>query len=418
MRTCTASIALLLLLFAPSCSDREETGQKLHQIREEIQTELLTNILPFWALYSPDPAGGFHGTLRNDGRPVPDAPKGLVLNARILWTFSAAWRAFEVENYKQLADRAQRYLIDYFIDPEYGGAYWLLNADGIPLDTNKQTYGIAFAVYALSEHYRATGNKESLEQAIALRNALHRLAYDAVNGGYVDSFTRDWQLPDRFGYDGQGLAPKTMNTHLHILEAFTNLCRVWPDKQLKKQLTHLIHLFFDEIISPETLHQRLFFTMEWNSLDEIDSYGHDIELSWLLCEAAEVTEDEQLIERARQTAVALTDVQIEEGWSPLGYLYYEKSGGVLSKNIEWWPQAETVVALINAWQISGNPEYVATALTTWRWIKENLTDSEHGEWYCRLDENFLPITSLPKADMWKCPYHNSRMAFETIERIR
>jgi mannobiose 2-epimerase len=419
MRTYTALIVLLLLpLFVSSCSDKEETERKLHRMCEEIQGDLLTNVLPFWALYSPDPAGGFYGTIRNDGLPVPEADKGLVLNARILWTFSSAYRAFEVENYKQLADRAQKYIIEYFLDPEYGGAYWLLNADGIPLDTNKQTYGIAFAIYALSEHYRATGNKESLEQAIALYNTLQEHAYDAVNGGYIDSFTRNWQLPERFGYDGQGIAPKTMNTHLHILEAFTNLYRVWPDKQLKKQLKRLVNLFYDEIINPDTHHQRLYFTMEWNSLDKTDSYGHDIELSWLLCEAAKITGDDRLIERTKQMAITLVDTQIKEGWSPQGYMYYEKSNGAISKNIEWWPQAEAVVGLINAWQLSNDPGYATTAIVTWRWIKENLIDSEYGEWYYRLDENLLPITTLPKADRWKCPYHNSRMAFETIERIR
>lgn len=410
--------ALLFILLTPACSGKKESEKKLHQMREEILSNLITNILPFWELYSPDPSGGFYGTILNDGTPVPDAEKGLVLNARILWTFSSAYRLFEVESYKQLADRAQGYLIDYFIDPEYGGAYWSVNAAGEPAETDKQTYGIAFAIYGLSEHYRATANKESLEQAITLYNTLQDKAYDPVNGGYIESFTRDWQLPGKFGYDGKGIAAKTMNTHLHVLEAFTNLYRVWPDEQAGKQLKDLVTIFYDKIINPETYHERLFLTMDWENLEEIDSYGHDIELSWLLYEAVEVLGDEALIERTKDMSVRLAETQMREGWNPEGYMYYEKAGGHVSQNIDWWPQAESVVGFVNAWQISGESEYADAAVTTWNWIKEHLVDHEYGEWYYGLDENLMPVTNRPKGSMWKCPYHNSRMGFEVINRIR
>jgi mannobiose 2-epimerase len=411
-------LAALFILLSPACSKKEESEAKLHQMREEIVSNLITNILPFWEVYSLDPSGGFYGTIRNDGTPVPEAEKGLVLNARILWTFSSAYRAFEVENYKQIANRAQKYLLDRFIDPLYGGAYWSLNANGEPANADKQTYGLAFAIYGLSEHYRATGSNESLEQAIALYNALQEHAYDPVNGGYVESFTRDWQLPGRFGYDGTGIAPKTMNTHIHLLEAFTNLYRIWPDEQLKKQIKDLVTVFYDKIINPETGHERLFLTMEWNNIEDIDSYGHDIELSWLLYEAVETLNDEALIKRTEVMSVRLAETQMREGWNPAGYMSYEKANGLVSENIEWWPQAETVVGFVNAWQISGDPEYAAAAVTTWNWIKENLVDYEYGEWYYSLDENGMPITDRPKGSMWKCPYHNSRMGFEILERIR
>jgi mannobiose 2-epimerase len=386
-------------------------------MREEVLSDLITNVLPFWEVYSPDPSGGFYGTVRNDGTPDADADKGLVLNARILWTFSAAYRTFEIENYRNLADKAQKYLATYFIDPEYGGVYWSVTPYGIPVDTDKQTYGLAFAIYALSEHYRATGNNESLEQAITLYNTLQNYAYDPVNGGYIDSFTRDWQLPERYGYDGQGIAPKTANTHIHVLEAFTNLYRAWPDEQLKERLKDLLILFCDKIINPETCHEHLFFTMEWQNLEDIDSYGHDIEVSWLLCEAAEVIADTPLIEKANALSIHLVETQMEEALTPQGYLLYEKVNGELSQTIEWWPQAEAVTAFINAWQLTGNSVYATAASTTWAWIKDNLVDYEHGEWYYRLDENHMPITTFPKASPWKCPYHTTRMALETIERI-
>lgn len=409
----------MCILCMPSCTGRKESGRKLQQMREEVLSNLITNVLPFWEIYSPDPSGGFYGAIGNDGVPVAGADKGLALNAHILWAFSSAYRAFEVENYRQLANRAQRYLIDHFIDTEYGGAYWSVTAAGEPADTGKQTYGLASAIYGLSEHYRATGNKESLEQAIALYATVQSHAYDAVNGGYIDSFTRNWQLPERFGYEGEGdgMASKTMNTHIRLLEAFTNLYRVWPDCRLKEQLRGLAGIFCDEIINPETCHGRLFFTMEWHSLEETDSYGYDMETSWLLCEAAGATGDMQLMERTKEIALNLVDAQMWEGWTPQGYLLYGKTNGKLSRKIEWWPQAEAVVAFINAWQLTGNATYAAAAATTWNWIRENVIDHEYGEWYHSLDENYMPVIARPKANIWKGPCHNSRMAFETIARI-
>jgi mannobiose 2-epimerase len=402
----------------PSCSRREESGQKLHQVREEIMSDLLTNVLPFWEVYSPDPSGGFYGVLKNDGAPVAGAGKALALNARILWTFSAAYRAFEVENYKRLANRAQRYLTDHFADPEYGGVYWSVTAAGEPADTGKQTYGLALAIYGLSEHYRATRNPESLEQAIAFYTILQDHAYDAVNGGYIDSFTRHWQLPEHFGYNGKGTASKTTDTHIRLLEAFTNLYRVWPDSRLKKQLSDLADIFFDEIINPETCRAHLFFTMEWSSLEDSESCGHDMEISWLLCQAAAVIDDRALAERTKEMAVGMVDARMREGWNPGGYLLSGKTNGKMGRKIEWWPQAEAVTAFINAWQLTGRPAYAAAAATTWNWIRENVVDQEYGEWYYSLDKNHMPLTARPKANMWKSPCPNTRMALETIARIR
>jgi mannobiose 2-epimerase len=387
-------------------------------MREEVLSNLITNILPFWEIYSPDPSGGFYGTILNDGTPVADAEKGLVLNARILWAFSSAYRSFEVENYRQLADRAQKYLIDHFIDPEYGGVYWSVTSNGEPADTNKQTYGIAFAIYGLSEHYRATGNENSLEHALDLYDILLKMAYDRKDGGYIDTFTRNWRLPGQVDYESLDPGPKTMNTQIHVLEAFTNLYRACPDNRIKKRLEDLVNLFCNEIINSETNHQRLFFTKDCHYPEEVNSYAHDIEISWLLYEAAQTIGDESLIDRTKQIAINLVETQLREAWTPEGYLLLEKSNGQPSSKIEWWPQAEAVVAFINAWQLTGDPAYAHAATTTWNWIRDNLVDHEYGEWYHSLDKNHMPITTRPKANMWKCPYHNSRMAFETITRIQ
>ena len=409
------SISTQLFLIA---SAQVSTDEKVSKLVNESVKDLKENILPFWKKYTPDPNGGFYGTVLNDGTAVPDDPKGGVLNARILWTFSKAYQLFGDENYRQLADRAQSYFISNFIDPKYGGTYWTVNADGTPLNTDKQTYGIAYAIYGLAEHYRATGVEESLQQAIALYNAMEERAFDPVNGGYVESFTRDWKTPERFGYDGKGVAAKTMNTHLHVLEAYTLLYKMWPDKELKEQLNKLFNVFLEKIIDQETGHQKLFLTMDWTNLEHIDSYGHDMELSWLLVEAAEVLNDKVLIDRAEKIALKLVDTQMKEGWNEDGSMLYERENGKIKGGLEWWPQAESVVAFFNAWQISGEEKYLNATLKTWKWIQTNLIDTEYGGWYIGVGANGKPNLKRTKVSLWKCPYHNSRMAFELFQRTQ
>ena len=410
-------ISITMQLFY-AASAQVSSDKKVSTLVNETTQNLENNILPFWEKYTPDPNGGFYGTVLNDGTPMPDDPKGCVLNARILWTFSRAYQQFGDDQYKQLADRAQAYFLKYFIDREYGGAYWSVKADGKPLNDNKQTYGIVFAIYGLAEHYRATGNRESLNQAIELYNSLEEHAFDPVNGGYIESFKRDWKTPDRYGYDGKGIASKTMNTHLHVLEAYTLLYKVWPDAGLEKQLKALIDIFLNKIINQQSWHQRLFLTKEWENLENIDSYGHDIELSWLFLEAAEALKDETRIEQAKTIAINLVDTQMKEGLNPDGSLLYERENGEAKGGLEWWPQAESVTAFFNAWQITGNQKYLDASVKTWEWIKTNLVDNKYGEWYGGLGPDGKPNTKRAKANMWKCPYHNSRMAFELMDRAK
>lgn len=383
----------------------------------EITEDLRSNILSFWQKFAPDPSGGFYGQLLYDGQPCPEAPKGGVLNARILWTFSAAYRLFKNPAYKEMADRAQHYFLTYFIDPHYGGTYWSLHADGTPKDTDKQTYGLSYAIYGLTEHYRATGNPESLEKAMDLFHTLEKHVMDPVYGGYIESFTRDWQKPPRYGYDGKGIAPKTMNTHLHVLEAYTALCRVNPQKEVRQALQALIDIALYKIVDAETGHENLYFTQDWKSLENIRSYGHDIEFSWLLTEAADVLEDPARIREARRIALQVADTQLKEGRTAEGAMMYEKNGDHLRADLDWWPQAEAVVGFANAWQISGETKYKEAALQTWEWIKKNMIDYTYGEWYSTVKADGNPVQKALKASMWRCPYHNSRMGMEIYERF-
>lgn len=408
---------LYLQIFVPGCS-APSPEIKTARLISETTNNLTENILSFWENYTPDPNGGFYGTVLNDGTPIPESPKGCVLNARILWTFSNAYMHFEDKAYLKLANRAQEYFLAHFIDKEFGGTYWIVEANGTPLNDQKQCYGIAFAIYGLAAHYQATGKHESLQQAISLYHTLEEKAFDPLNGGYIESFTRNWQTPRRYGYDGTGVAAKTMNTHLHVLEAYSQLYKVWPDSGLKGQLKGLVDVFQEKIIDKNRWHQNLFLTREWKNLEHIDSYGHDVELSWLLLEAAELLEEETLIIQTKEMALKLVDTQMQEGQNPDGSLLYERKDGKIEGPLSWWPQAETVIAFFNAWQISGDEKYLDAAIKTWEWIKNNLVDTEYGGWYGEIGPNKQPIIGQPKVSLWKCPYHNSRMAFELLARTQ
>ena len=394
-------------------NDTIQSAEKIAaQLRQEIVRDLTDNILPFWVNHSPDPSGGFYGTLTFDGKPKENAMKGGILNARLLWTFSAAFRLLNDAQYLTLANRAQRYFLDHFMDTELGGSYYTVAADGKPLDMQKNTYQNAFAVYGLSEHYRATGIKESLDAAVAVYRKLVEHAYDPVNGGFIESFDREWQMIEV-------KSPKTMNTNLHVLEALTNLYRVWKDPGLKQHLREEIAVMSNKVLNQKTWHEQLYLTMDWVNQQQIDSYGHDIEFSWLLVEAAEALGDEKILKDTKRIAVNLAAVQLEQGVDKHGAMMYEydKDRDHLNDNLSWWPQNETVVGCLNAWQISGDRKFLDAAVRNWEWIKTYMIDYEYGEWYGNVSPDGTPRKNGVKADQWRCPYHNSRMGFEVMTRI-
>jgi mannobiose 2-epimerase len=405
-------LTTMLLAIATSCKEKTTPEQKLvNQLKQEIVQDLTENILPFWATHSPDSTGGgFYGVLMYDGTPRADAPKGGILNARLVWTYSTAYRMLKDERYKELADRAQRYFIDHFIDKECGGTYLMLTADGQPLDSTKMTYQNVFGIYGLTEHYRATGNEESLTAAIDIYNALMAHAYDPVDGGFIETFTRNWEMiPTQ--------APKTMNNNLHVLEALTNLYRVWPDPSLNKILREQIYVMSNKCLNQQTWHEQLYLTMDWQNLREEDSYGHDIEFSWLLVEAAEVLGDEDVLKDTERIAVNLAATQLTEGVDEKGGMLYEKSPESRGVNYEWWPQAESVVGFLNAWQISGDKKFLDAALHSWEFTKAYFIDKQYGSWYANINPDYTPKDKNPKASQWVCPYHNSRMGFEILTRF-
>ena len=390
----------------------------MHTLKQEVLHELTTNILPWWAENMTDPEGGFYG--RRDGycQLDPDAPKGLILNARILWTFSAAYRVLGEPQYLKTAQRAAREVMDRFCDPEFGGAYWSLDAHGNPLDNKKQFYAIAFAIYGLAEYFRATSSDKALDCAINLYHSIDTHSRDTERGGYIEACTRDWSpIEDMRLSDKDQNDAKTMNTHLHILEGYTNLYRVWKDDQLHSRLRELVELFLDRITGADG-HLQLFFDEDWNLHGQIRSYGHDIECSWLLWEAAEVLGDEDIIARCREVCPRIARASME-GFTRFGGMIYEWNMTAAQKhtNRDWWVQAETVVGCFNQYQMTGKACWLGAARAAWAFIKEHIIAPD-GEWYWGANEAFAPDTDNDRAGFWKCPYHNGRMCLELIERIK
>lgn len=387
-------------------------------LKKELTKELTGNILPFWLNNAIDHVrGGFLGEIDFQGNPVPDASKGVILNARILWTFAASFNAFEEPAYLEAAHRAYDYFTDYFTDKDYGGVFWELDFEGRPVNTKKQIYAQAFAIYGLSEYYRATGRDEALKQAVALYGDIEKYSFDGEKNGYFEAFSRDWGHVDdlRLSEKDQN-ERKTMNTHLHILEAYTNLYSVWRDDRLKQRLLNLVELFVERFINADG-HLDLFFDDDWNLRSDLVSFGHDIECSWLLQEAAEVAGDPGYMEKCRKLAVFIAEQSLS-GLDSDGGLFYEyfPSEDRWDRDKHWWPQAEAIVGYYNAYQVSGRSVFLERASGSWHFIQKYLVDPVAGEWHWSVDAHGIPNYKGQKAGFWKCPYHNSRACLEIIRR--
>jgi mannobiose 2-epimerase len=390
--------------------------------------EELRRILNYWARFSPDDEhGGFYGRLTDDNVVVPGAVKGGVLNARILWSFSAGYNLGRELGYGHeesaiwlsLAGRALTYIMEHFVDKEFGGVYWSVDADGAPVDTKKQIYAIAFTIYGLTEYYRAQPIGEALDLAIRLYQDIETYSYDAERGGYLEALTRDWQpITDLRLSEKDANEKKTMNTHLHILEAYTNLYLVWPNPQLAEKIRGLIHVFSEHILDAATGHLRLFFDEDWSNRSNIISYGHDIEASWLLEEAAEVLDDAALTRRVKELALQIARAAVS-GLDPDGSMWYEydrdKDHRVNERH--WWVQAEAMVGLLNAAQISGEAVFYHQFVQVWDYTKRHIIDHAKGEWFWGRNADGSLMEGQDKVGFWKCPYHNSRACIQLIRRL-
>lgn len=398
---------------------KNDLQYSLQGFRTEMQEEL-DRILSWWMQMTLDAKhGGFYGKIDHSNKVYPEAPKGAVLNSRILWAFSSAYTLTGEKKYLEVAERAFTYFMECFIDKEYGGVFWTVDFKGKPLDTKKQIYALAFAVYGLSEYYHASKNENAKDLAIEIYQAIFRHSYDKMFGGYIEALTRDWkEVADLRLSKKDANEKKSMNTHLHLLEAFTNLYRYWKDESLRQRIIELIQIFLHHIINGKTHHLVLFFNEEWTPKSDIISYGHDIEATWLLQEAAEVIEDNFLLQDVKKIAVQIAKAS-EEGLDKDGGLWYEydpeQDHLIIQKHS--WPQAEAMVGFFNAWQITGDQKFLSQSLRSWGFVKRYLLDKELGEWYWGVNAEYAPMKLEEKAGIWKCPYHNSRACIEIIKRI-
>ncbi|MEO5996671.1 MAG: AGE family epimerase/isomerase [Chitinophagaceae bacterium] len=390
----------------------------LQQYKHELENEL-DNILDFWQSNAIDKEnGGFYGKIEYDKTIILQASKGAVLNCRILWSFSAAFNLTKNEDYLITAERSFKYLVDFFIDKEFGGLYWTLDYRGIPLDTKKQMYALAFGIYGLSEFYISSKNEAAKILAIELYHQIVKYSYDKENGGYLEALTREWKdIPDLRLSEKDANEKKSMNTHLHVLEGFANLFRIWPDEQLKERITELIFIFMNHIIDPQTHRLVLFFDEKWNKRSNIVSFGHEIEAAWLIEEAAATIKDTRLLEQVKEQSVLLADASTD-GLDSDGGIWYEYDGEKdgLVKEKHWWPQAESMIGFFNAWQITGNETYLEKSLNSWKFVQQHILDAKNGEWFWGVNENY-EVMDEDKVGLWKCPYHNSRACIELIHRI-
>jgi len=395
------------------------SASKLDVLKSEVGAELRNNILPFWMKQMIDQKnGGFFGRIEGNGVVHADADKGCVLNARILWTFSSAYRILKNPDYLKVAERSKDYLLEYFFDKKNGGVYWLLDNKGKVKDGKKQIYAQAFAIYGLVEYFRVTNDKNCLNNAIGLFKLIEKYSYDEKLDGYFEAFTMEWGPLDDLRLSAKDAnEKKTMNTHLHVLEAYTNLYRVWKDDFLKQQLERLIAVFADKIINNQTYNLSMFFDEDWNDKTDLVSYGHNIESSWLIYEAALVLGDESVISKVKKICLHIVKAS-KEGIMKDGSMIYEKffRTGHIDYDRHWWVQAETVIGFLNAFYLSGKEEYLNLSVAEWKFISDHLIDRSNGEWYWSVNKDLKANIREDKAGFWKCPYHNSRMCLEIIER--
>jgi len=394
---------------------------ELEKFKQRVSDQLFGNILPFWSGPALDrEQGGWMACLSNDLKPDRKQPRGLIVNARILWAFSAVHQVRPDAMFKQMADRAFEYVMNRFWDAQFGGAFWRLDDAGRVLDDAKKIYGQAFYIYALAEYHRAFNAPLALARAIDLFELIERHAHDAEFGGYLEVRQRDWSeaKADARLSDRDMNEKKSMNNHLHVLEAYTNLYRVWKEPRVEQRLRELIGLFEERILDARTLHLQHFFDEHWRVRSDTYTFGHDIEATWLLGEAAEVLGDAALLKRAQDLALRMAKVVLREGIDADGALRYEGKGGkIIDGGKECWPQAEAVIGFLNAFQLSGDGRYLEASLRAFDFIEQKLVDRVHGEWFWRITPEGQVDATLPKVSEWKGPYHGSRMCLETLHRL-
>lgn len=382
----------------------------------EIRTHLIEKIIPFWKALRDDENGGYYGWLGYDLKLDKKAEKGCILNSRITWFFANAYMLLKDESLLEEAKHGYEFLKEKCIDKEYGGIYWSLNYDGTPSDATKHTYNQAFCIYALSAYYEATKDEQALALARDLFGLIEERCTDEV--GYLEAFTRDFRPESNEKLSENGvLAEKTMNTLLHVLEAYTQLYKVSKDDKVKDRLLFIIDIIENKVYNKELHRQEVFFDKDYNSILDLHSYGHDIETAWLLDLTLDVIGDDELTERIYKITRDLTNQTYKVAFDGNSFAN-ECEKGVVNEHRVWWVQAENVVGMINAYQRQNEQKFYDAAVSQWEFIKDYVIDKREGsEWFWEVDPEGKPYPDRPIVEPWKCPYHNGRMCFEVIKRL-
>jgi len=393
--------------------------KEVSPLKQEMLKEL-DHLLGWWSSHMIDRGhGGCYGRMDHDGQLFPQADKAIILHSRVLWTFATAAQLLATVEYRAIADHAYVFIRDHFIDKEHGGVYWMLDYRGAVVNDRKQIYAQAFTVYALAEYYHLSRDPKVLQQALDIFVLMEKHSFDPIHDGYLEAFGKKWEPIADLRLSSKDVnEAKTMNTHLHVLEAYTTLYRVSHDEQVGRALLRLIHCFMNRFIDPQTGHLQLFFDEQWKAKSKVISFGHDIEASWLLIEAVDLFEDQGLRNEARDWSLALAQLTLQKGLDSSGGLNNEKEpDGEIDRDKHWWPQAEAVVGFWNAWELSGVHKYQDMAQDIWSFIQNEIKDHKKGEWFWGKRKEGSIMKEEDKAGPWKAPYHNGRMCIEMIQRL-
>ncbi|MBP5179725.1 MAG: AGE family epimerase/isomerase [Clostridiales bacterium] len=402
-------------------------------ITPEIKTHLVKDLIPYWLSLYDERYGGFYGYVSADGTVDTRADKGCILNSRILWAMSSCYKlcmdaglsetklqdaGYSSVNIIDCARHAYEYFRDHYFDPEFGGIYWSVTYDGKPADTTKHAYNHAFAIYALCEYYEITHDMEAFKLAYYLKNCIENMFTDEI--GYLESFSRDFTLDSNPHLSENGVsAYRTMNTLFHIMEAYTELYRINKETRdvfLIRKIMNVLDIFDKKIFNYEKGRLEVFFDREYNSIIDLRSIGHDVEMSWVLDRTCDILGDKDLIEEFAPFSLKLAEESLEYGFDGFS-MAYEVERGVVKESRAWWVQAEAIVGFINAYMKTGDKKYKDAARRTWEFVRNHMiTKTRPAEWYNEVAQDGTPDMSLPLVAEWKCPYHDIRMCIELLRR--
>lgn len=394
--------------------------ERLKELQTQLLDEFTDNILPYWFNHTLDlDKGGFVGQVDYKNLKITESNKHGILNARILWSFSHSYKNLKDEDSRYLALRAYDYFTSTFLDEKYGGTFWEVDAMGEVADFRKYVYLQAFSIYALVEFHSAFNEPEALNKAVEIYSLIESRCKDEKYGGYFEAFNREWEVIDDVRLsDKDENEPKSMNTHLHVLEAYTTLYRYHPAEELRKDLEDIISLFLNNIIARDSKTLHCFFSEEWLPKSKIISFGHDIEASWLLAEAVEAINSETILSKIKPVLSSIADHVLSCGVDADGGLINEITlSGKNDYNKDWWPQAEAMVGFMNAFQITKDPKFLDAVFKSWEFIRHFVVDNQYGEWFEKVNRIGIPYKNMDKVRAWKAPYHNSRAIFEVCNRI-